>query len=194
MLNNKKENLEKFDAKANEGIFLDYSTHNKVYRVFKKRTLVVDESGHVTFDEHNSTSKKIISGEIDEVEQNLEKLDIQPSLMDNIHNEDEAQETPLDKQNIDESLPREWKFVHNHPTEQILGPSQGVRTCSCLKNICDHFAFLPQIEPKCFEDAENDKFWINAMQEELNQFDQMRYGTLFLNLETTLLLEPNGCL
>ena len=29
-----------------------------------------------------------------------------------------------------------------------------------------------QIEPKYFEDAENDEFWINAMQEELNQFER----------------------
>ena len=40
--------------------------------------------------------------------------------MDDQHKEDEAQETLLDKQNFDESLPRQWKFVHNHPTEQIL--------------------------------------------------------------------------
>ena len=33
---NTKENLEKFDAKANDGIFLGYSTSNKAYRMFNK--------------------------------------------------------------------------------------------------------------------------------------------------------------
>ena len=93
--------------------------------------------------------------------------------MDDQHKEDEAQEILLDKQNIDEGLPEEWKFVHNHPTEQILGdPLQGVKTRSSLRNICNHLAFLSQIEPKRFEDAEHDKLWINAMEEELNQFER----------------------
>ena len=128
---------------------------------------------HVTFDEHHSLSKKNINDDVDEVEQNVENLDTPPSSTDDIHKEDNAQETPLVNQNVDEDLPREWKFVHNHPTEQILGdPSQGVRTRSSLRNICNHLAFLSQIEPKRFEDAENDEFWINAMQEELNQFER----------------------
>ena len=63
--------------------------------------------------------------------------------------------------------------MQNHPTEQILGdPSQGVRTRSSMRNICNHLAFLSQIEPKCFQDAENDEFWMLAMQEELNQFER----------------------
>ena len=33
-------------------------------------------------------------------------------------------------------------------------------------------AFLFQIEPKSFKEAEKDKSWIVAMQEELNQFER----------------------
>ena len=63
--------------------------------------------------------------------------------------------------------------MQNHPTEQILGdPSQGVETRSSLRNICNHLAFLSQIESKRFEDVENDEFGINTMQEELNQFER----------------------
>ena len=51
---NTKDNLGKFDSKADEGIFLGYSTSSKAYRVFNKRTLVVEESMHVVFDETNS--------------------------------------------------------------------------------------------------------------------------------------------
>ena len=51
---NTKDNLETFDSKADEGIFLGYSTSNKVYRVFNKRTLVVEESMYVVFYESNS--------------------------------------------------------------------------------------------------------------------------------------------
>ena len=45
-------------------------------------------------------------------------------------------------------------------------------TRSSLKNVWNNLAFLSQIEPKNFKDAENDEFWILAMQEELNQFER----------------------
>ena len=51
---NTKDNLGKFDFKADEGIFLGYSTSSKAYRIFNKRTLVVEESMHVVFYESNS--------------------------------------------------------------------------------------------------------------------------------------------
>ena len=51
---NTKDNLENFDSKVDEGIFLGYSTFNKAYRVSNKRTLVVEESMHIVFDESNS--------------------------------------------------------------------------------------------------------------------------------------------
>lgn len=44
ILNNRKDKLGKFDAKVDEGIFLRYSSTNK-------RTLIVEESAHVDFDE-----------------------------------------------------------------------------------------------------------------------------------------------
>ena len=44
ILNNEKDNLENFDAKSDEGIFLGYSLSSKTYRVFNKRTLVVEKS------------------------------------------------------------------------------------------------------------------------------------------------------
>ena len=51
---NTKNNLGKFDSKADEGIFLGYSTSSKAYRIFNKRTLVVEESMQVVFYETNS--------------------------------------------------------------------------------------------------------------------------------------------
>jgi len=47
VLNNGKENLGKFDSKANEAIFLGYSLTSKAYRIFNRRTLNVEESVHV---------------------------------------------------------------------------------------------------------------------------------------------------
>ena len=55
---NTKDNLGKFDSKADEGIFLGYSTSSKAYKVFNKRTLVVEEYMHIIFDESNSLDPK----------------------------------------------------------------------------------------------------------------------------------------
>ena len=54
VLNNNKDSLGKFDARADEAILLSYSLHSKAYRVFTKRTLTVEESVHVVCDETNS--------------------------------------------------------------------------------------------------------------------------------------------
>ena len=53
-----KKSLGKFDAKADEGIFLGYSLHSKAFRIYNKRTMTIEESIHVTFDETNITSPR----------------------------------------------------------------------------------------------------------------------------------------
>ena len=53
---NTKDNLGKFDPKSDVDIFLGYSNSSKAYRVYNKRTLVVEESMHITFDESNPSS------------------------------------------------------------------------------------------------------------------------------------------
>ena len=57
-MNNGKDSLGKFDAKSDEAILLGYSTSSKVFRVFNKRTLGVEESIHVVFDETNDLQSK----------------------------------------------------------------------------------------------------------------------------------------
>ena len=53
ILNNSKDHLRKFDSKADEGIFLGYDSNSASYRIFNKKTLIVESSVHVTFDESN---------------------------------------------------------------------------------------------------------------------------------------------
>ena len=55
---NTKDNLGKFDIKSSIGIFLGYSLSSKTYRVFNKKTMVVEESIHVVFDESYDSLKR----------------------------------------------------------------------------------------------------------------------------------------
>jgi len=77
VLNNGKENLGKFDEKADHGIFIGYSLNSHAYRIYNKRLKTVEESVHVVFDEVDHKSIQVSKNSTKEDEQNinLEKLD-----------------------------------------------------------------------------------------------------------------------
>ena len=60
---NDRENLRKFDAKSDEGIFLGYSTNSWAYRVFNKRTKTVMESINVEVDDAITKVEMVDNGE-----------------------------------------------------------------------------------------------------------------------------------
>ena len=60
---NDRENLEKFYAKSDEGIFLGYSTTSWAYRVFNKRTKTVIESINIKIDDALTKVEMIDDGE-----------------------------------------------------------------------------------------------------------------------------------
>lgn len=63
------------------------------------------------------------------------------------------------------------RVIKNHPKGQVIsGFYNELTTHSSLRNACANLAFISLIEPKCFKEAEKDEHWINATQEELNQF------------------------
>jgi hypothetical protein len=55
-----------------------------------------------------------------------------------------------------------------HPVNSILGDiHNGVTTRSRVAHFCEHYSFVPSIEPYRVEDALRDSDWVLAMQEEL---------------------------
>ncbi|KAJ9557676.1 hypothetical protein OSB04_012290 [Centaurea solstitialis] len=61
---NNRDNLGKFDKKADEGYFLGYSLTSKTFRVYNKRTKMVMETVYVTFDETVSMTSEHSSLEL----------------------------------------------------------------------------------------------------------------------------------
>ncbi|PNX59653.1 hypothetical protein L195_g059794, partial [Trifolium pratense] len=92
---------------------------------------------------------------------------------------DEEEETTNQKKKINEieessqAPPRSWKMVNYHPQDQIIGSTaDGVRTRRAAQNKENNLAMISQIEPKSINEAIIDESWINAMKEELLQFER----------------------
>ena len=145
--------------------------------------MVVEESVHVVFDESNESLERRESVNDDVgLDFSMGRLQID----DKVHQQQEEidskkEESPfshppppqLEQGESSQELPKEWKFVTNHPQDQIISnPSIGVRTKSSLRNIYNNLAFISQIEPKKLNDAIIDENWVISMQEELNQFER----------------------
>ncbi|KAK2428124.1 putative mitochondrial protein [Trifolium repens] len=148
---NIKDNLGKFDAKSDKGLFLGYSLTSIAYRVFNLTTKTLEESMHVKFDEFEEQSVQIKNDE--------EEDQTQPK------------ETPVEAS--PKETPKTWKVVVNHPQEQIIGDiGDKVRTRRSFQVNETNLAMISQIEPKTIDEAIVDESWIEAMKEELMQFER----------------------
>ncbi|KAK2442550.1 hypothetical protein QL285_013736 [Trifolium repens] len=110
---------------------------------------------HVKFDEfEDQPSSKIIEEDGEEVTTT-----------------DQAQNP--EKENTPQAPPRTWKMVNYHPQDQIIGETQdGVKTRRSLQCSETNLAMISQIEPRTIDEAIIDKSWVEAMEEELLQFEK----------------------
>ena len=68
-------------------------------------------------------------------------------------------------------------MTKNHPLNQIFGDIQTGRITR-LANFCEHYSFISSIEPLKVEQALEDPDWVNAMHEELHNFERNEVWTL----------------
>ncbi|KAJ9547376.1 hypothetical protein OSB04_019919 [Centaurea solstitialis] len=75
------------------------------------------------------------------------------------------------------NLPHAARWTKDHPQTQIIGdPSEGVKTRANL-DYCLFACFVSKNEPKKVTDALTDPFWVEAMQDELLQFERNKVWT-----------------
>ena len=193
-----KNNLGKFDPKADEGIFLGYSLHSHAYRVYNRRTMVVEESMHVAFDETDNKVQESIKITADDDELVIQKIvpdQLGKSVEDN--ESDEAQsiepqpiESGTGAATTSTKLPREWRVPRNLSLDNIIGQvERGVSIRRSMNHFCKHTAFVSQIEPKTVGEVLENSNWINAKHEELNQFARNEVWTLVLRTEEMNVIE-----
>ena len=172
----------KFDSKAYEGIFLGYSLQGHAYRAYNRRTMLVEESMHIAFDENNQnmheSTKTGADDEIPTGQQVDTKLQNKPEKVTQLQeNQSIELESQLVKSGaspkiINSELPREWRVPRNLSLDNVIGQvEKGVSTRRSMNHFCEHMVFVSRVEPKTVtEEALEDNNWINAMHEELNQF------------------------
>jgi hypothetical protein len=153
------DNLGKFDSRTDEGIFLGYASGSKAYKCYNKRLCKVVDSIDVRVDEAIPQKEKSQTNE-----------DPEETIYKEREKEEEEEEEKKEQEEIEHQYPKTpSRFVQkHHPENQILGDiDTGVQTRRRL-----NFSLLSKIEPKNFAQASEDKHWVNAMKEELNQIEK----------------------
>ena len=194
---NDRENLGKFDAKSDEGIFLGYSTTSQAYRVFNMRTKTVMESINVEINDAITKVEMVDDGEgpsTKEPTAEVEALDIEvegPTPKKESTSVNSRMETrsmsktsssltspevhPLISRNDEVStLKKPSRVIKNHPDSNIIGYlDEGLRLRKgniLLANHVTYHCYLAQFQSKKVKEALQDENWVESMHEELNQF------------------------
>ena len=77
-------NLDKFESRTCDGLFLGYPAHSRGFRVFNAETNIVQKTCNVTFDETSPGARSDVSGDLQVtesifVEEDEDELDFAPS-------------------------------------------------------------------------------------------------------------------
>ncbi|KAK2350959.1 putative mitochondrial protein [Trifolium repens] len=163
----------KLDPKSEKGFFLGYSTNSRAYRVYNTKTQVVMESVNVVVkDSSDKENEGVDQGTPVSVNAEPDDGASTPASMN------EADERTIEEDNDESARPQATskgpsvRVQKNHPLDLVIGnPEQGIttrRTNDVVANSC----FVSLFEPKNVKEALTDEAWIEAMQEELNQFER----------------------
>ena len=188
-----RENVRKFDSQSDEGIFLGYSSTSKAYRVYSKRIGKVMKIVNIVIDEASESSSKKISEEIPkeilppepkDVQEIVDQEPASPSTLgtSSVVKGSTDISTSLDSKYHEEKRPSS-RIKLNHPPEVIMGNTNELTlrkriVNKCVANFVSYSCYLLQVEPTKVEEAFQDESWVEAMHDELLQFQRNDVWTL----------------
>nr|GEY15027.1 hypothetical protein [Tanacetum cinerariifolium] len=169
--------MDKMKEKGDQCILVGYSTQSKGYRVYKKRTRIIVESIHTRFDEIKEVSEtSIVNDNLDLVPQRKKALDYDnPDPHHQLIQMCMLRKTTMIKQKKGEQL------QDDEITNPFCAPTQEVTESSSHyidPEMCMYALTVSTTEPKNIKEAMADSAWIEAMQEELHQFDRLQVWEL----------------
>jgi transposase InsO family protein len=212
----KKGNLDKFESRSSDGLFLGYALQGRAYRVLNLDTNRIEETCEVTFDEtmpcfssafecagDDEIGQSIFEDEVDGLDDDddatedpavLEATPIQTpsSTIDDGPSElftstaDPAAIPTVDHEPATiegeatsvRTAPRH--IQRRHPPQQMIGNLNERTTRYKSRNQCvlAHSAFVASFEPRDVGHALSDSNWVNAMHEELENFERNQVWVL----------------
>ncbi|GJS36744.1 retrovirus-related pol polyprotein from transposon TNT 1-94 [Tanacetum coccineum] len=149
--NNDSENLGNLQAKADIGIFIGYAPKKKAYHIYNRRTQKIIETIHVNFDELTAMASE------------------QSSLEHALH--EMTPTTPM----FEEFYSPPASVASLVPVKEASTPVES--TGSPSSTIVDQDA-PSLIEPKTYKEALTHSCWIEAMLEDLNEFERLKVWEL----------------
>nr|GEZ02434.1 retrovirus-related Pol polyprotein from transposon TNT 1-94 [Tanacetum cinerariifolium] len=157
--------------KGDSCILVGYSTQSKGYHVYNKRTRLIVESIHLSFNEIKEMLETSIANDTSGL------VPQQQNASDYVNSD------PVHQVSTSLLLPpiilnNETHHLQNHPLEQVhKNPSKPVQTRRQLATdpeMCMFALTVSTTKPKNIKEAMADSAWIEAMQEELHLFDRLQ--------------------
>ncbi|GKA24883.1 retrovirus-related pol polyprotein from transposon TNT 1-94 [Tanacetum coccineum] len=174
---NDNEDLGKFDAKADIGIFVGYTPAKKVFRIYNIKTRIISETIHVTFDELTTMASEQFS-----LGPGLQGMTPATSILEVAAPRaevlaDSHVSTSIDQDAPSTSIPSSQEHEHSPIISQdstSQGSSSNVRQ---LHNQLEHLGRWTKdhprkLEPKNFKQAMSEPSWIDAIQEKGIDFEE----------------------
>jgi hypothetical protein len=183
----------KFAPKAHEGFMLGYGKDSHTYRVFNSFHHKVVETVDVRFDETNGSQREHLppvldemppeesiklmgTGEIVRSEEIADEEVLIPRHEETTNPEENDAEDSARQQQQQGPRPAHPRVANEVQIEKILdninAPGPLTRSkASHLANFCGHYAFVSISEPTKVDEAFLEPEWIQAMQDELRQFE-----------------------
>ncbi|GJV14810.1 retrovirus-related pol polyprotein from transposon TNT 1-94 [Tanacetum coccineum] len=194
---NDSENLGKLQPKADIGIFIGYTPMKKAFRIYNRRTRRIIETIHVDFDE--LTAMAFEHSNLGPTLHEMTPATITPKVVAPI--DEVAAPIPAistgspSSTTVDQDSPSPIAHMGNDPYFSVPIPevpfdqsssSDSIHTIPVSTRLqlheqalfCYYDAFLTAVEPKTYKDALTQACWIEAMQEELNEFERLKVWEL----------------
>nr|GEV29727.1 integrase, catalytic region, zinc finger, CCHC-type, peptidase aspartic, catalytic [Tanacetum cinerariifolium] len=185
------ENMDKMKEKGDRYILMGYSTQSKGYRIYNKRTRMIFESIHIRFDEIKEVSETSVanntSGLVPQQQKvsdyNNHELVPQRQKASDYDNPDPSTSAPSTHTNIHaeenhNDQVEEGEHVQDDEfTNPFYAPAQEVAESSSHNidpEMCMYALTVSTAEPKNIKETMAYSAWIEAIQEELHQFDRLQ--------------------
>ncbi|GKE27720.1 retrovirus-related pol polyprotein from transposon TNT 1-94 [Tanacetum coccineum] len=217
---------EVINTASNIGIFVGYAPAKKAFRIYNRRTRIITEIIHVTFDELTAmASEQFSSGPglqymtpttsstglvlnpvsqqpyIPPIRDDWDRFEESPKIP--IFHDDPLNESPNEDltshgsstnvRQIHTLLEHIGRWTKDHPIANVIGdPSRSVSTRKQLHTDamwCYFDAFQTSVEPKNFKQEMTEPLWIDAIQEEIHEFERLEVWELVLCPDNVFLIK-----